>query len=371
MWRGAFAAFSAANESGGVAGRKVSLVLADDGYDADRAVPAVLKLVDEEKVFALFGGVGTPTLVKALPVVLDRFNKEGLFYFANFTGAQAQREPPYDQAVFNIRASYREETAAMVDAIYAGGRRKVGIFVQDDAYGQSGRDGVKRALARLGLAPVADTVYPRGQKFETSTAAQVKALQDAGVDAVITVGSYQACAAFIRDARSGGLAAPIYNVSFTGADQMLALLRGEESRSGKSLTRDVICTQVIPSYLDSTVPAVQAYRAAMDRYRPAIPPGVGDRSYKPAGPYSFGSLEGYMSAKAFLVVLARAGRNLTRKGFYDAAQGLGVFELGLGVKAEFSSTRHQALDKVWFTYVTPGGWATSRVTTGQGQTTPR
>ena len=364
MWRGAQAAFAAANEKGGVWGRRIELALADDGYEADRALPAVRHLVEERKVFALFGGVGTPTIVKVLPYVLERYNADGLFYFANVTGAQTQREPPYDKAVFNVRASYRQETELMVNAFVARGRRRVGLFLQDDSYGQSGKDGVLRALKAQGLEPAVETRYPRGQSFTVSTAPQVQAMKAAAVDAVIAVGSYQACAAFIRDAREGGLDAPIHNLSFVGADQMLELLRAEEKRSGRALTDKLVVTQVVPSYLDPRIPAVASYRSLMDRYAPVVPTGVGDGTYKPAATYSFGSLEGYVSAKAFLAVLQATGRDLTRRRFSEAAARMGRFDLGLVVPAEFSATRHQALDKVWFTYVTPGGWATSA--TGPG-----
>ncbi len=359
MWRGAWAAFQEANDGGGVHGRKIQLILADDAYEADRAAPAVSELV-RARVFALFGGVGTPTIVKALPVVLEEYKKDGLFYFANFTGAQAQREAPFERCVFNVRASYRQETEAMVAAFLAMGRKKIAIFVQDDAYGASGRDGIRQALSARGLDIVADTTYPRGQRFEASTMAQVEAIRRAGADAVIAVGSYQACAAFVRDVRNAGVAIPIHNVSFVGSDQMLALLRSEEKKTGKTLTANLIVTQVVPSYLDARVPMVAAYRMAMNRYNPTIPPGIGDGSYRPSNRYSFGSLEGYVSAKAFLAVLRKAGPNLTRQRFYETAEAMGTFELGLEAPAEFSVRRHQALDRVWFTYVAESGWVTTR-----------
>lgn len=357
FWRGADAAFEAFNEAGGVHGRRVELALADDAYDAEKAAAAVRRLATEDRVFALFGGVGTPTIVRALPVVLELHKKEGLFYFANFTGAQPQREPPYDVAVFNVRASYRQETETIVARLVGQGRRKIGVFVQDDAYGQSGRDGVQRALKARGLELAGDATYPRGQTWDVSTAAQVAALKAAGVEAVVAVGAYQACAAFVRDARGAGLAVPIYNVSFVGADQMLALLRGEEKRSGRSLTTELFNTQVVPSYLDGRVPIVQSYRAAMDRHAQALPK-AGDGSYRPQGRYSFGSLEGYASARAFLWVLSKTGRELTRKAFYGTAEATGAFDIGLGTPLQFSPGRHQALDKVWLTHVTDAGWAT-------------
>jgi len=285
-WRGATAAFEAANDGGGVQGRKIVLVVSDDGYDPERAVPAVRDLAD--KVFALFAGVGTPTLVKVLPVVLEHFPKDNLFYFAPVTGAQPQREPPYDKVVFNLRASYRQETEAIIEKLHSEGRGRIGVLAQDDAYGQSGRDGVRRALKKFGLDIAAEVAYPRGQRFEVSNADKVEVLKKAGVDAVVAVGAYQACAGFVRDAREGGLAVPIHNLSFVGADQMLSLLRAEEKRSGRAFTTNLVNTQVVPSYLDNA-PMARSYRAAIDRYSPTTPTGVGDGSYRPSSPYSFSS----------------------------------------------------------------------------------
>jgi branched-chain amino acid transport system substrate-binding protein len=356
MWRGAQAAFLEANSTkGGTYGRKVRLLLADDAYDAEKAAYAAFQLIAKEKVFALFGGVGTPTIIKALPVVEKYFNSEGLFYFANFTGAQPQREPPFGHAVFNIRASYREEAKAMIDAFAQAGLKRIGVVLQDDAYGTSGRDAVKRALQPLHLAIAADTTYPRGQIFAASMDQQVALLRAAKVDAIVAVGSYQACAALVRDARRSGLDVPIHNLSFVGADQMLRLLREEELTTGLNLTRGLIVTQVVPSYEDRDIPFIARYRAAMDRFDPGSP-SISDGSYAPAGKYSFGSVEGYLSARAFLAVLDKAGPELTRRAFYQAAEKMGRFDLGLGELLEFSPERHQALNAIWFTVVTPEGW---------------
>ncbi len=355
MWRGASAAFSAANDQGGVNGRKVRLVLADDAYDAEKAAAAVVSLVGQD-VFAIFGGVGTPTIVRALPVVRKLYAESGLFYFANFTGAQPQRTPPSFEAVFNVRASYYQETKAIIDVYVAMGKKKIGTFVQDDAYGTDGRAGVEKALADHGMSLAVDTRYPRGQKFDASTNDQVGILKAAGVDAVVAIGSYQACGAFVRDAREGGWNVPIHNVSFVGADQLLSLLIAEEAKTKKKVVTNLVNTQVVPYYADTTVPAVVAYRAAIDHYQPDVPAGVSDGSYHPSAKYTFGSLEGYVSARAFLAVLDHAGKDLTRKGFYGAAEKMGQFDLGVGAPAELSPTRHQVLEKVWFTVATPDGW---------------
>ncbi len=177
QWRGLHVAFEERNAAGGVNGRQIHVVLADDGYDAERAASAVVKLIAQSHVFALFAGVGTPTIVKALPVVREYHDETGLFYFANFTGAQPQRNPPYFDAVFNVRASYQQETKAMVDAFLAAGKKRIGTFVQDDAYGIDGNEGVTKALAAANLTIAASARYQRGQTYDASNAAQVKILQ--------------------------------------------------------------------------------------------------------------------------------------------------------------------------------------------------
>jgi ABC-type branched-subunit amino acid transport system substrate-binding protein len=239
--------------------------------------------------------------------------------------------------------------------LVAMGRKKIGIFVQDDAYGTSGRDGVQRALEAHELKLAADTTYPRGMKFDASAAEQVKILREAGVEAVVCVGAYQACAAFVRDARTSGFRVPIHNVSFVGADQMFAILKKAQPAAGPSLLENLLVTQVVPPY-DADLPLVREYRAAMEKWKPALPAGVGDGTYRPPSDLSYGSLEGYLSARAFLAILERTGKDLTRRRFYEQAEKLGKIDLGLGIEGELSPARHQLLDKVWFTYATETGW---------------
>jgi branched-chain amino acid transport system substrate-binding protein len=390
MWRGSMAAFDEINEKGGVFGRKIRMVLADDGYEAARAAPAELKLVEQDGVFCTGWSVGTPTIVRILPVVLKYYQSEKLFHWGCFTGAQPQRNPPYDKAVFNMRASYRQETKAMVDAFVAMGRKKIGVFVQDDAYGTDGREGVARALEEHKLKLVADTRYKRGQKYEESYQTQVDLLKKQGVDAVIMVGAYQACGGFIRDARKSGWNVPIHNVSFVGADQMLDYLKKE---SAPNVLSNLIVTQVVPHYDEASLPSVRDYRAAMDKYHPQKPPEAATATYQPSHNYSFGSLEGYLTSRVFAMVLEKNGAKLSRESFIETAETKmsgpatpapeaadagdagkakvekkapakpeepsaadGTFDIGVGVPASFSPTDHQALDQVWFTYATPNGW---------------
>jgi branched-chain amino acid transport system substrate-binding protein len=355
LWDGAQAYFDRVNAAGGVNGRKIRVVSLDDGYEGDVTLPNTIRLINTEKVFALFGYVGTPTLVKALPAI-QRYSSDGIFLFSDFTGAQPQREAPHNKYVFNVRASYREETARLVKLfVEKMGYKKIGLFIQDDAYGRSGSDGVTRALAANGLNPVVETTYQRNTPYETSMADQVKALQTAGVEAVIAVGAYNPCAAFIRDARKAGWNVPIADVSFVGADALLAKLKVEGASSGSDLTSHLVNSQVVPCWTDLSVPLVQEYRKAMDATTTALPAELKDASYQPAK-YSFGSLEGYLNAKLFTAILARAPKKLTRKSFVKAAEAGSPLDAGLAAKAIFTAARHQALNEVFLTVVKDNAW---------------
>ena len=144
LWRGASAYFTHVNRLGGVAGRKVRLKTYDDGYQPDPSVRNTMQLMLQDQVFLLFGYVGTPTVTRVLPM-LKKFQDRNILLFFPFTGAQPQREPPYGDFAFNLRASYRQETAGLVDNFVRIKRRRLAVFYQADAYGRSGWAGVRRA----------------------------------------------------------------------------------------------------------------------------------------------------------------------------------------------------------------------------------
>jgi ABC-type branched-subunit amino acid transport system substrate-binding protein len=356
LWRGAQAFFDRLNAAGGVHGRKIRVLSLDDGYEGDVTLPNTIRLANTEKVFALFGYVGTPTLVKALPAI-QKYSGEGLFLFSDFSGAQPQREAPHNKYVFNVRASYRQETASLVRLFVDElGYKKIGLFIQDDAYGRSGADGTSRALQAKGLAPVMETTYQRNTPYSTSMADQVKALQAAGAEAVIAVGAYGQCAAFVRDARAAGWQVPIANLSFVGADALLSKLAEEEKSSGRKLMGHLLNSQVVPCWSNMSYPLVAEYRRAIDEAKTPLPADLKDPAYQPAK-YSFASMEGYLNARVLAAVLERAPKNLTRKAFVSAAESMSGLDVGLGErKASFSMSRHQALDAVFLTVPKDGAW---------------
>lgn len=355
LYRGAMACFEEVNQKGGVNGRKIAIKAYDDGYDPPRAVDNTIRLVEEDKVLLLFGYVGTPTTTRVLPL-LKRYQDRDVLLFFPFTGAEPMRRFPYDSFVYNLRASYAQETGGLVDHFVASGHKKIGVFYQIDAYGRSGWEGVKNGLAKHDLKMAGEASYRRGDAFDKSKREQVDILRAAGADAVISIGAYGACAAFIRDARDAGWDVPIANVSFVGSEAMLSLLVDASKTSGKDYTANLINSQVVPSYFDASIPAVNRYRALMDKHDPAPPKAYQDETYKPMK-YSFVSLEGYLDADLLVKILENAATPIGREGLRAAAGREKGFDLGLGTPVTFrrdGKEVHQALDKVYFTVVEDG-----------------
>jgi ABC-type branched-subunit amino acid transport system substrate-binding protein len=354
LYRGSAAYFAEVNAHGGVHDRKIRVQAYDDGYNPDPAVDNTLRLIEKDDVFALFDYVGTPTTTRVLPL-LKRFEDRHILLFCPFTGAEPHRQPPYQPFVFNLRASYADETAGLVDHFVEIGRKKIAVFYQIDAYGRSGWDGVRRALGRHHLRIAAEATYRRGAKFDESMARQVAILREGAPEAVVCVGAYAACAAFVRDARDAGWTVPIANVSFVGSENLLAQLQKAGETSGKDYTVDLINSQVVPSYYRQDLDAVKEYCDLMDKYDPKPPPGLAPDDYQPLG-RSFVSFEGFLNAKLLVEVLQQAGRDPKREHLQAAAESVKAFDLGIDAKASFATDRHQALDQdnVFYTVVEDG-----------------
>ncbi len=354
LYRGAQAYYNEVNARGGISGRTIGVVTLDDDYQPDPCITNTITLLEKERVFFLSNYVGTPTLTRALPVI-KRYADQHVILVGNFTGAQPQREAPYVEQVFNIRASYRQEMMSLVERFWQAGARKFGVYYQIDAYGRSGTDGVVRGLAVRNSKIAAEATYTRGAKFEEDMTPAVKALREAGCDVVLCTGAYQGCGAFVKSARDAGWTAPISNVSFVGSDAMLSLLVKHGRTAGRDYTRALINSQVVPSPDDLSLPGVVEYRALMDKYNPQLPEAVRDPNY-PLQKYSFISLEGYVNARVVVEALRRAGANPTRQSFKQALESLRNLDLGIGAPLTFTPERHQGLDSVYFTRVEAERW---------------
>ena len=325
MRLGAKLYFDHINSQGGVNGRKIKLLTLDDGYEPDRATANTKQLIDKDDVFALFGYVGTPTSLAALKVS----NPAGVPFVGAFTGAEALRMP-FNRLIFNVRASYGDETEKIVEQFTSLNVKRIAVFYQNDAYGNAGLTGVEKAMAKRDLKLVATATVERNS---SDVAAAVKALIAAKPDMVVMVTTYKSTAAFINAMRAAGSAAQFYTVSFVGS----RALANELGTAGAG----VGISQVVPFPWSHTVPVVRDYQkllAASGNGRDV----------------SFTSLEGYIAARVFVEGLRRAGKDLSRDKFISAMENLRNFDAG-GFAVNFAPGNHNGSTFVELTIIRKDG----------------
>jgi branched-chain amino acid transport system substrate-binding protein len=320
---GAQAYFAALNAKGGVNGRTIEIKKLDDGYEPERCAANTRQFIADD-VFALFGYIGTPTSLAALPLATDA----KMPFFAPFTGAQALREP-FNRYAIHVRASYFDETAAIVRQITSTGIKKIGVFYQNDAYGKTGLDGVTRALKALDLEPTALGTVERNT---IDVAAAVKTIMDQKPEAIVQIGAYKAVSTFVRLARRAGYIGNFYNVSFVGTQALIAELGAE--------ARGVAVSQVMPFPYTPATPLSGEYLAAIKDRRGIEP--------------NYSGMEGFVAAKVFTEGVRRAGRALTREGFINAVQGMQNVNLG-GFPVDFGPAKHTGSKFVELTLLTEDG----------------
>ena len=326
-FHGAQCYIRAVNEGGGVHGRSIQVIAYDDGYDPPRCLENTQKLIVEDNVFGLFCYVGTPTSVKIMPLVQEaRLPLVGLF-----TGAQILRNP-FQRYIINIRASYYQETGAVVDELVESlGLKKFAVFYQYDDYGFDGLTGTQIALEKYGLTPVATGSYRRGS-IEVEQA--LEQILPSGAEVVIMIGTYDPCAKFIRLARSRGFHPIFHCLSFVGGDELAKKL----GREGEG----VIITQVVPPPTETLLlDAAAEYTKLLAHYYPEDKP-------------NYVGFEGYLNARVMVEGLKRAGPDLTRENFINAIETIENYSLGIANPLNFNAQDHQGLEKVYFTQIRGG-----------------
>lgn len=324
MNAGARIYFNALNAQGGVNGSAIELRTLDDGYEPDRCKANTEKFIKDD-VFALFGYVGTPTSLAALPLVVEA----KVPFFGPFTGAEALRDP-FQRSVFHLRASYFDETALIVRNLTTLGLKKIAVFYQNDSYGMAGLEGVTRALKARGLAPVALGTVERNT---VNVAKAVKDIAAAMPDAVVQISAYKSCAAFIREARKAGYGGVFFNVSFVGT-QALANELGKEALG-------IMISQVMP-FPFSTSSAIS------NEYLEAVRKAGGDSQP------NYSSMEGYLAAKVLAEGIRRAGRNPSREALINGLESIQNVSFG-GFNVNFGPKQHVASHYVDLSMLTEDG----------------
>jgi len=327
MRLGIQAAFNEANENGGVAGRTLELRSLDDAYEPEAAVANTRQLIEEDKVFALIGAVGTPTSRAALPVAAAA----DVPYVAPFTGAELLRTNAPEN-VINLRASYYQETEELVSHLIADlGIRRIGVMYQEDSFGKAGFTGVSQALARRDLEPSAVSVYRRNT---TAVKTGLLDLIAARPDAVILIGAYEPVASVIAWADVLDFEPLMLTISFVGSNALARAL-------GAQRAEGTVVSQVVPFPSADAPDIVVSYRRALTSVSSDANPG-------------FVSLEGYLAGRLAVEALERVGANLTRQAFLDGLLKGDDFDLD-GFQVNFSDGDNQGSDEVFLTAIDASG----------------
>jgi ABC-type branched-subunit amino acid transport system substrate-binding protein len=299
MRQGIVAAFTEINAKGGIHGRKLQLISRDDGYDPDRSVAQTLRLIEDDKVFALIGAVGTPTAMATIPITSAR----DVPFIAPLSGAALLRDLELTNVV-NIRASYGAESETIIKHLTEDRHfTRIGIFYQDDSFGRDGLTGVKNALAKRGLELAAEGTFERNTR---AVGAAWRTIKRAEPEAIVMVGTYGPSAEFIKLAHRSGLSPTFVNISFVGAT---ALAR-ELGPDGDG----VVVAQVVPFPWDRSIKLVADYQAAQTAFDPTLAP-------------DFVSLEGYLSGRLAAAALEKAGPNPTRASLLRTINDIGRFDI--------------------------------------------
>ena len=320
---GCEASFKAVNDAGGIAGRKLKLVVYDDHNEPLRSVVNVEKMINQDQVFALCNSYGTPTTNATLGLL----NDAKLPLVGCFTDGESLRSSvtPY---VFHLRFNFLQETTSIVEHLVADcGAKKVAVVVQNDSFGDVMVKSAQRTLAERNLNLAATTRFVRNS---VDVGRAVDELIAAQPDAVIIGGAAAPAAEIVKLARERGFRPYFCTVSFVGAEDFL-------QRAGPA-AEGVVISQVVPSPYEDAAPNTAAYRKALQALPGVVPSHAG--------------FEGYYNAQTIVDALRLCARDLTTESFFKALQ-----EGQLDVEGQLNSTDvspRQPFRQVFFTNVHDG-----------------
>ncbi|MBU4452558.1 MAG: ABC transporter substrate-binding protein [Nanoarchaeota archaeon] len=331
--RGSLAFINDINEKGGVQGRKIRMITYDDEYDPPKTVANTQKLIADDKVFMLFDYVGTPTSVR----IIDMVDEAKIPLLGLFTGAEELRTP-FRKYIFNVRASYYDETEAAV-AYFADnlGLKKIAVFYQDDAFGMTGLKGTEIALSKRSMSLAAKASYARGTE---NVEAGVETIMNSNPDAVIMIGTYAPIAKFVALYKKEGQDPYFHSVSFVGSDAFAE----ELSKRGINSSDKIIVTQVVSDPYEVSaihLKIVKDYRDLTAKYFPGNSP-------------TYTGLEGFVNAKLLVRALDAAGRDLSREKLIQTLESFEDYSVGIGIPVNYGPADHQAFDRIFFSRLAGG-----------------
>jgi branched-chain amino acid transport system substrate-binding protein len=330
-------AFAKINDAGGVNGRLLKLIPADDGFEPARTVGAMKQLLEKEQVFGFFGNLGTPTAEVSVPYALE----QRTLFFAPFTGGTAVRHDPPDRYVFNYRPSFMEEADAAVRYLLKVRKLKpnqIAAFGENDAFGDQGFAGIAKAYRAIGVsdAAILRLTYNRNT-IDVDDAVNQLRLQKIPIRAVVMTATTRPAAKFIEKTHDLFPGMIYTNMSVSGA----TALADELMLLGPRFTDNIIVTQ--------TVPAVSGYSSEVLEFKNAL------TKYYPGVNPDYLSLEGFIAANILIDALKRCGPQVETERLVDVLETTRNLDLGLGAPISFGRGEHQALHKVWGTQMDKSG----------------
>ena len=313
------------NGRGGVNGRQIVLKTLDDDNKAAQAEANARQLVEQDKVFILFGSIegGPSTAVMKAAIDLK------VPFFGPIAGSPTLRRP-HQPLVFPVRAEHREEFRALLAYGKSVGATRVGFMRSDSETGQQHLANVKLLSQESGMELVADLPF-KSDVSDAQIDQMVGQLEKSRAQIVFNHGSPGTYEKLIRKARAKGLSATFYAVN-SGSAQMAKHLG--------PLAHGMVFTQVVPSPWERKTAITREYQEEFGKQ-------------KPGREFSYGSLEGYVTAKALVAALRLAGPEPTRESFLA---GLANASLDLnGLRAVYTREQHTGLSFVDLAIVTREG----------------
>lgn len=296
---GAQAYFTWINSKGGIHGRRIELISIDDAYVVEKTIVNAKKLLDNDKVFALFGMYGSANYEAALPIIHER-NVPSIAPLSGSDDLRAKSSPN----TFWLRASYGDEAEKIVDQLTVTGINRIAVLYQSDAFGKAGLSGVEKALKKRNLTLAGSASY---NKTTNDVSEAVKSIRGVAPQAVIMLSSYSPTASFIKQMRLSGKQPLFFALSSVGYTMLHAQL-GRESAG-------IAISQVVPYPWNRTTPVVRELES--------LP-----KNFQPKAGITYTTLEGFIAAKVMTEALRRAGAKLTREKLVAALEGMRPYDVG-------------------------------------------
>ena len=307
---GVEAAFAEINDTGGVNGRKLQFIAEDDGYEPMRTIASARKLVEQDKVVALLAVTGTAPSAALLPFVTE--SKIPLLFPYAFAHTLTT---PLNKHVFTTLPEVRVQMMVLANYILKDLKQtKVAAIYQNDDFGQDAVAGLEERFNDAKI-PLVKLPFDRGTTNFSGVVAQAKA---AGVEHVVFLGIPKDAALVMREANNLG-----WRPQFSGHN---ALGDPQTFQLAGPLAEGAVAIAVMEP-LDSDKPAVKAFLAAQQKYKPSTKP----TTY---------SMHGYQAGKLFAEIVKRTGGKTDEASIVGALESMKGYDTGLMAPLTFSADQH-------------------------------